>query len=297
MTTKSAFIEREPGDGLQGETALATRHLTVVPPIGGVALEGAVVDEDDNDNQTSQACDPMESVNEETSGNDADTCNDTGAKNDHLSKEDEGLHETDGSTGGYQEVRGSGSRRTTRYTADQLDEFKRPEGFANLFNQHYSQIYQLARKKVGDTDAADVVQEVFIRAWRALQQDKFIGDAKLSTWLHRIAANCSTTHLERRERRLADPVDLVDAVNVYDPNQERRREELELLPFAREQLVERLGRLTPKLRAALVMRTVYDLPYEVIAEKLGITETAAKVRVHRALKRLHEDLRDHDIEL
>ncbi len=51
-----------------------------------------------------------------------------------------------------------------------------------------------------------------------------------------------------------------------------------------------LETLPPKLRQVVVLRDIYDLPHEAIAAELGISETAAKVRLHRARKKLREDL-------
>jgi RNA polymerase sigma-70 factor (ECF subfamily) len=58
----------------------------------------------------------------------------------------------------------------------------------------------------------------------------------------------------------------------------------------RLRLTDALEDLPPKLRQVVVLRDIYDLPHEAIAAELGISETAAKVRLHRARKKLREDL-------
>ena len=58
----------------------------------------------------------------------------------------------------------------------------------------------------------------------------------------------------------------------------------------RGRLHEALQALPPKLRAVVVLRDIYDLPHEAIAAELGISESAAKVRLHRARRKLREDL-------
>ena len=58
----------------------------------------------------------------------------------------------------------------------------------------------------------------------------------------------------------------------------------------RQRLTVALETLPPKLRQVVVLRDIYDLPHEAIAAELGISETAAKVRLHRARKKLREDL-------
>lgn len=151
----------------------------------------------------------------------------------------------------------------------------------------YADTYTLAYRLVGDEeDARDVVQETYIRALKGLK--RFRGDAQLSTWLHRITANCASTYLGRRGKHRhetwSDDVDPADTVLERDPERQGDLGDL------RQQLVDALSQLPPKLRAVIVLRDIYDLPHESIAEELDITTSAAKVRLHRARKRLRERL-------
>jgi RNA polymerase sigma-70 factor, ECF subfamily len=131
-----------------------------------------------------------------------------------------------------------------------------------------------------------VVQETYLRAFRGLKQ--FRGDAQFSTWLYRITANCASTHLGRRARHrhdeLVDDAPLADERPEIDP--QHRAENAAL----RDRLRGAIDRLPPRLRAVVVLRDIYDLPHEAIAAELGISETAAKVRLHRARRRLRDDL-------
>jgi RNA polymerase sigma-70 factor (ECF subfamily) len=157
--------------------------------------------------------------------------------------------------------------------------------FERLVRHTYADVYTLAYRLVGnEEDARDVVQETYLRAHKGLK--KFRGDARLSTWLHRITANTASSYLGRRSRdrheTLADDSDVIDETPANDPVQ---RADLGVL---RGQLVDALMQLPPKLRAVVVLRDIYDLPHESIAEQLDITESAAKVRLHRARKHLRE---------
>ncbi|MCB1016400.1 MAG: RNA polymerase sigma factor [Acidimicrobiales bacterium] len=147
--------------------------------------------------------------------------------------------------------------------------------------------FTLARRLCGDPDdAADVVQDTYLRAYRSLR--RFRGDAAFTTWLHRITANCATDHLERRNRHRHEDLDdhpaPVDERPETDPVARTGNDEL------RSELVAALDHLPAKLRAVVVLRDVYDLPHGAIAAELGISETAAKVRLHRARRRLREVL-------
>jgi RNA polymerase sigma-70 factor, ECF subfamily len=159
--------------------------------------------------------------------------------------------------------------------------------FDDLVRLTYTDTYTLAYRLTGDEeDARDVVQETYMRAYRAI--GRFRGDAQFSTWLYRITANCANTHLGRRIRHrhdeLSDEEPLVDDRPEVDP---QHRAENELL---RGRLREALEELPPRLRAVVVLRDVYDLPHEAIAAELGISESAAKVRLHRARRKLRETL-------
>jgi RNA polymerase sigma-70 factor, ECF subfamily len=161
------------------------------------------------------------------------------------------------------------------------------EAFDELVRQTYAATWTLAvRLTTNEEDARDVVQEAYLRAWRSI--GRFRGDAQLSTWLYRITANCASTHLGRgakhRHEELDDDAPVVDLRPQADP--EGRAE----LSAVRSRLVDAIDDLPDGLRAVVVLRDVYDLPHEAIAAELGISVTAAKVRLHRARKRLREVL-------
>ncbi|HZQ27980.1 MAG TPA: sigma-70 family RNA polymerase sigma factor [Acidimicrobiales bacterium] len=159
--------------------------------------------------------------------------------------------------------------------------------FDELVRATYAEAYTLAYRLTGnEEDARDVVQDAYLRAYKGLK--RFRGDASFSTWLYRITANCASTHLARRSRDrhedLADDDTLVDQRPEIDP--ELRAD----ISAERSRLTEALQSLPPDMRAVVVLRDVYDLPHEAIAAELGITEGAAKVRLHRARRRLRERL-------
>ncbi len=160
--------------------------------------------------------------------------------------------------------------------------------FEEIVRRTYADTYTLAYRLTGDAeDARDVVQETYLRAHRSI--GRFRGDAQFKTWLHRITANCANTMLGRRGRhrhdQLPEDTAIVDSQPQNDPA-------LRLdLGDLRSQVVDALRSLPPKLRAVVVLRDIYDLSHDAIAEELGITTAAAKVRLHRARKGLREVLR------
>ena len=161
------------------------------------------------------------------------------------------------------------------------------EAFDELVRVTYAESFTLALRLTGnEEDARDVVQEAYIRAFRGLS--RFRGDAQFSTWMYRITANCANTHLARRTKHRHEVLDDVDPVAEDRPSHDPQIQGD--ATALRHQLTVALEALPPKLRQMVVLRDIYDLPHEAIAAELGISETAAKVRLHRARKKLREDL-------
>jgi RNA polymerase sigma-70 factor (ECF subfamily) len=159
--------------------------------------------------------------------------------------------------------------------------------FEELVRRTYTETYTLAVRLTGnDEDARDVVQEAYLRAWRGL--GKFRGEAQFSTWLYRITANTAYSHVNRRRRHRAVPLSDL-GTEIADDGAASPEATAESAALS-SRLTEAVGKLPPKLRAVMVLKDVYGLPHEEIAEQLGISETAAKVRLHRARKQLRDHL-------
>lgn len=151
----------------------------------------------------------------------------------------------------------------------------------------YAETYTLAFRLTGnEDDARDVAQEAYLRAWRGMR--RFRGDARFSTWMYRITANCAASALARRARTRTEVLD--DEAAIVDVRPGSDPEGRATSTHDRRALTVAVGALPVGLREVLVLRDIYDLPHRAIAEHLGITEAAAKVRLHRARRRLLADL-------
>src|SRR5262249_22414444 len=155
--------------------------------------------------------------------------------------------------------------------------------FEVLVRATYDDTYTLAYRLTGnEEDARDVVQEAYLRAYRSI--DRFRGEARITTWLYRITANCASTYVGSRRRHRHEPLEVTaqpaDRAPAADPLDRAVAADL------RATVEAAIAELPPRLRAVVVLRDVYDLPHEAIAAELGITETAAKVRLHRARRAL-----------
>jgi RNA polymerase sigma-70 factor (ECF subfamily) len=159
--------------------------------------------------------------------------------------------------------------------------------FDELVRQTYVDTYTLALRLCSDEeDARDVVQDAYLRAWRSI--GSFRGDAAFSTWMYRITANCAATFVAKRRRLRTEP--LPTHLEPADVHPESQPEGMLESNLELDQVSRALADLAPKLRAVVVLKDVYGLPHEAIAEELGISVSAAKVRLHRGRRRLRDAL-------
>ncbi|HET9672877.1 MAG TPA: sigma-70 family RNA polymerase sigma factor [Actinomycetota bacterium] len=152
------------------------------------------------------------------------------------------------------------------------------EAFEILVERHDRRVYNLCLRILGDPEeAADASQDTFLVALRKLHT--FRGEAAFTTWLHRVTVNACYDSLRRKRRR--------PLLHVVVEGQEDRPEPAPPVedPAPRVELsvdVARALREVPEeFRVAIVLADVEDLPYERIAEVLGIPVGTVKSRVFR----------------
>jgi RNA polymerase sigma-70 factor (ECF subfamily) len=161
----------------------------------------------------------------------------------------------------------------------------RREAFDILVERHRRTVYQLCFRFVGNhEDAADLAQDVFVRAFKGLAG--FKGESSIRTWLYRVSVNVSLNRVTSHQPA-TEPIDAVERVDARAVNP------LEVVE--REQQVARvrqaIHRLPPKQRATLVLRVYQDLSYEEIATVLGGSVGAVKANFFHALGNLRRLVR------
>ena len=164
----------------------------------------------------------------------------------------------------------------------------------DLVRMTWATTYTLAFRLTGnEEDALDVTQETYLRAFRGLP--RFRGEARFSTWLYRVTANCASNQLSRSWRGRHDQLDLdkIDEARMCDGRREHDPEACASAGDERASLALALRELPWRLRQVVVLRDVYDLSHKSIAAELGISEATAKVRLQRARKMLREDAGCH----
>lgn len=167
------------------------------------------------------------------------------------------------------------------------------EAFRQIVDRHKVAMFRIAYDMTGNRhDAEDICQEIFLKAHRSLS--KFRGDAKLSTWLHRIAINACYDHRSRKSFSTMKPQDVFEEKGAapalfqesasHDPE---RRAESRIIQMHIERA---LTNLSPRERSIFVLRHYNDMPLKDIASTLRISEGTVKSILFRALKRLQKEL-------
>jgi RNA polymerase sigma-70 factor, ECF subfamily len=162
------------------------------------------------------------------------------------------------------------------------------EAFRTLVERHSRAVYRLALRMTGNAhDAEDVVQETFLKAYRQL--GRFESRANFSTWLHRIAVNCSIDLIRSRPNRETghDANDLEHF--AASPGLEHGAgtpERLMLSTEVQDRISSAMSALSRMERAAFVLRHFEGQSIEEISRALGLKTNAAKHSIFRAVKKM-----------
>jgi RNA polymerase sigma-70 factor, ECF subfamily len=146
-----------------------------------------------------------------------------------------------------------------------------PDAFAILVRRHERKVYNLAFRMLGkEEDARDAAQDAFLSCYRNLAS--FRGDAKFSTWLHRIAVNACYDALRKRRGEVLG----IEETPQPPPSPDHGDRTAASVDVQRALLL-----VPPEFRAVLVMHDIQDLPYDDIATALEIPLGTVKSRLHR----------------
>jgi RNA polymerase sigma-70 factor (ECF subfamily) len=168
------------------------------------------------------------------------------------------------------------------------------KAFDLLISKYQHRIISLVARYVSDqTEALDVAQEAFIKAYRAI--DRFRGDSAFYTWLYRIAINTAKNWLVARKRRPpSSDIDAVDA-EQYDmdsrlkeqgtPENELMRDEI------RRTVYDTIAELPDDLRTAIMLREMEGMSYEDIAITMDCPIGTVRSRIFRAREAIDEKLK------
>ncbi|GCE25864.1 RNA polymerase sigma factor [Dictyobacter alpinus] len=165
------------------------------------------------------------------------------------------------------------------------------EAFAILVQRHQRRVFNLVYRMLQQYEEAnEVTQDTFLAAWQGLPS--FRGDARFSTWLHRIAYNCALKQLEQRKRDTA----LQAAIQAETVDSDERIG-AEIEAHDRQEVVrEHISTLPAKYRIVLVLRHLQEMTYEEMAEILTMPVGTIKTHLFRARNLLKARLEAFDQE-
>jgi len=164
--------------------------------------------------------------------------------------------------------------------------------FAVLVERYKDAVQNLAYRMLGNvTEAEDVTQEAFVRAYTQLSTYKTAH--KFSTWLLSIASHLAIDQLRRR-RFLALPLDDVPFLE-WIPDVVVGPEQSALQGEQQDEVQKYLQKLPAKYRAVIVLRYWYDFSYEEIATALNLTQQLVKARLHRARELLARYMKQNQV--
>ena len=169
------------------------------------------------------------------------------------------------------------------------------EDFKEIHASYRPRICRYLARLVGQSEAEDLTQEVFVRVSRGLPD--FRGDAKLSTWIYRIATNVATDRLRNRSFKETQSDKAIShqegSVGDADALPDEKSPSLER-QLMREQMSscihDYINTLPENYRAIVTLSEIEGLTNQEIAEVLGLTLDAVKIRLHRGRAKLKEKL-------
>lgn len=148
--------------------------------------------------------------------------------------------------------------------------------------EHQGLIHKVCILYETDREARnDLFQEIVLQLWKSFHT--FRGDSKITTWMYRIALNTAISGLRKLGRKIKTE-ELDDYhFNISERAEDSREEELQKLHWAIRQLTE--------IERAMIMMALDEVPYDEIAETIGITQNNVRVRMNRIREKLRNLMR------
>lgn len=173
-----------------------------------------------------------------------------------------------------------------------LEEFRneatKEAAFTKVMRKYQEKLYwHIRRMVVSHDDANDVLQNMFIKVWKSL--DNFREDSQLYTWLYRIATNESLTFLDQQKKR--------SAISISDPDNNMGQKLKADKDFDGKKLEWKLQlaiqTLPEKQKAVFNLRYFDEMPYEEMSRVLETSQGALKASYHHAVKKIEDFILNH----
>lgn len=153
------------------------------------------------------------------------------------------------------------------------------KSFVNLINEHQGLIHKVCILYETDRDVRDdLFQEIVLQLWKSFHT--FRGEAKITTWMYRIALNTAISGIRKQKRGLQTQELEERHFNISDNTSDLQEENINKLHRCIRQLSE--------IERAMIMMALDEIPYEEIADTIGITQNNVRVRMNRIREKLRK---------
>jgi RNA polymerase sigma-70 factor (ECF subfamily) len=163
--------------------------------------------------------------------------------------------------------------------------------FRELYETNYEMIYRLAYRYVkSQPDAEDILQETFIKAFKAIQKFDFNISSNFSAWIYQICVRCSYDYHRKRKKRKSDQTASLSESYTEPEAQDASPEKMAITNQAIQQVKTALAVLSPKQRIIFDLRHLQHKALKEIAERLQISPSTVKKQLERAVAKLRIQL-------
>jgi RNA polymerase sigma-70 factor, ECF subfamily len=156
------------------------------------------------------------------------------------------------------------------------------KSFITLVKEHQGLIHKVCILYETDRELRnDLFQEIVLQLWKSFPT--FRGDSKITTWMYRIALNTAISGLRKLGRKIKTEELDEFHFNISESTEDHREDDLQKLQWAIRQLTE--------IERAMIMMALDEVPYDEIAETIGITQNNVRVRMNRIRERIRKLMR------
>lgn len=163
--------------------------------------------------------------------------------------------------------------------------------FRELYETHYERIYRLAFRYVkSQPDAEDILQETFIKAFKAIPKFNFDISTNFSAWIYQICVNCSFDYHRKRKKRKSDQTASLSEIYWEPEAQDDSPEKMAITNQAVQQVKNAMDILSPKQRIIFDLRHLQHKALKEISDRLQVSPSTVKKQLERAVAKLRIQL-------
>lgn len=156
------------------------------------------------------------------------------------------------------------------------------KSFVKLINENQGLVHKVCILYETDKELRnDLFQEIVLQLWKSFPT--FRGEAKITTWMYRIALNTAISGLRKLGRKVKTEELEEFHFNISDYSEDHFEEDFQKLQWAIRQLTE--------IERAMIMMALDEVPYDEIAENIGITQNNVRVRMNRIREKIRNLIR------